>query len=99
MPDCPDLGNGQKTVSRALLFRKKELTELLNELPGLCNKNSARLLLHTTKRLRESHITEFSPRSSVRGKDSLSSAFEAVLSETVFDRVAMPAEVRCDIFR
>ena len=69
---CPDCFGGENSLSLGA-----------NSVSSA--KNSVSSLLHANARLRGAHeVTEFSPRSSVRAKNSLSSVFETVLSETVF---------------
>ena len=74
------VGNGRNTVSR-VLFRKRELTEFCGKLGRFCEE-LGEFVDPQIKGRKE--LTEFAPRNSVRGKSSLSSVFEAALSETVF---------------
>ena len=64
------MGNGRNTVSR-VLFRKTELGESCDKLSEFCDKHA-------------NHRPRDWARNSVRAKNSLSSVFETVLSETVF---------------
>ena len=78
------LGNRRNTVSRVML-RRRELTEphwVLGQTGWALRKT--RWVRFGTQIIGWEELTEFAPRNSMSPKNSLSSAFETVLSETVF---------------